>query len=146
MEFATEAHKVCYEMVASMLKDLFGEFARPHPDVPEFGLVVGSALARIRVNSWGPASAVITGRAYVVTGAEITPEMMEFLLKANNKLLFGAFGLDEQNNVFFDHTLIGTTCDKEELKNMAMMVVRTADEYDDQIVARWGGKRAMDNA
>jgi hypothetical protein len=41
--------------------------------------------------------------------------------------------------------MIGASCDKDELRNMVVMIVRTADEYDDQIVARWGGKRALDS-
>ena len=44
----------------------------------------------------------------------------------------------------FEHNLIGSTCDKEELKTSVITVVKLADEYDDEIVARWGGQRALD--
>jgi len=36
--------------------------------------------------------------------------------------------------------------DKTELRASVMAVVSTADEHDDEIVSRWGGKRALDMA
>jgi hypothetical protein len=57
---------------------------------------------------------------------------------------FGAFGLDSDNDVFFEHSIVGSTSDKVELKASVMAVVMTADRYDDQISSRWGGTRAVD--
>jgi hypothetical protein len=39
---------------------------------------------------------------------------------------------------------VGSTCDREELKALVMAVATTADRLDDEIVAKWGGERAMD--
>jgi hypothetical protein len=44
----------------------------------------------------------------------------------------------------FSHSIFGSTCDKNELKAAVMAMVVTADFYDDVIVARWGGQRALD--
>jgi hypothetical protein len=54
--------------------------------------------------------------------------------------------LDKSGDVTFEHNIVGSTCDKNELKASIMAVVGTADRYDDQIVSRWGGKRASDPA
>jgi T3SS (YopN, CesT) and YbjN peptide-binding chaperone 1 len=64
----------------------------------------------------------------------------------NAEQQFGAFALDPDNDVVFTHTIIGggDTLDPEELRSSVEAVVRCADDYDDQIVERFGGKRAQD--
>jgi hypothetical protein len=80
----------------------------------------------------------------VVRDVDVVPELMEFLLHENDKMRFGAFGLDSDNDVFFEHTIVGGACDKEELRASVTAVAVTADRYDDQLVARFGGKRGLD--
>jgi hypothetical protein len=57
---------------------------------------------------------------------------------------FGAFGMDQENDIFFKHSIAGLTADKSELRAAIMAVANTADEYDDKITSRWGGRRATD--
>ncbi len=57
---------------------------------------------------------------------------------------FGAFGVDQDNDIFFEHTIVGSSCDKDELKASILAVVYTADQYDEQITQKWGGQRAVD--
>ncbi|MDR7418839.1 MAG: YbjN domain-containing protein [Armatimonadota bacterium] len=144
VQFQTDAQKVVYEKVGQYMKELFGELASARDDVPAYYLWMGSAAVQAFVYAWGDKEAVVNVRSYVVTGAERTPEMLEFLLKENFNMRFGAFGLDKDGDVTFEHNLIGSTCDKNELRTSMMAVLGTADQYDDQIVSRWGGKRAMD--
>ncbi len=144
MEFKTEAQKACHAKVASMMKDLFGEFVMVRDDAPFFGIAIGSALAQTAVWPWGDDDASISTRAYVVTGAEQTTELFKFLLEKNGEMRFGAFGVDSDGDVFFQHCVVGSTCDKKELKTSVMAVVSTADSLDDEILARWGGQRALD--
>lgn len=144
MEFANETQRACYEKILPWMKELFGTFAGRREDVPEFGVWVGSALARTAVLPWKNDDAVISTRAYVVTGAELSRELLHYLLLENGRLNFGAFGVDEDGDIFFEHNIVGSTCDKEELKTSVLSVVLVADEYDDKIVERWGGSRALD--
>lgn len=144
MQFHSEAHKAVYEKIGPWMKELFGEFARAREDTPVFGVLVGSALAHVAVYPWGEDDATICTRSYVVTKVEVIPDLMHFLLRKNDDMRFGAFGLDGDNDIFFEHTIVGSTCDKEELRASVMAVLTTADKYDDEIVARWGGERAVD--
>jgi len=144
MEFSTQAQKACYEKIAPWMKELFGEFAQARENAPVFVVMVGSALAQTIVLPWGDEDATITTRAYVVSGAELTPDLMHYLLRENADMRFGAFGVDDDGDILFEHTIVGSTCDKEELKASVMAVVVTTDRYDDQIVARWGGQRALE--
>ena len=144
MEFQTEAQKGIYEKVAPMIREIFGEFAQARDDIPQFGVLMGSSVTRITVVPWGDDNATISVCSYVVSGAEITSDLMSYLLRENATMRFGAFGIDSDEDIQFEHTIVGSTCDKEELKASAMAVVRVADKYDDEIVARFGGTRATD--
>ncbi len=144
MEFQTAAHKEAYEKISPWMKELFGAFVIPRDDAPIIGVMVGSALAQVGVSAWGENDATITARSYVVTGCELNQELMLFLLKENDRMRFGAFGVDQDNDIFFEHSIVGSTSDKDEIKATVMAVILTADEYDDKIIARWGGQRALD--
>ena len=144
MRFETPAQQECYEKILPWMRDMFGDFAGQHTENPEFAVVVGSALAQTAVFPFGEEESVISTRAYVVTGAELTAELMHFLLRENDRMTFGAFGVDSDGDIFFEHTILGSTCDHEELTSSVSAVVLIADEYDDNIIDRWGGKRAID--
>ncbi|MFN5980493.1 MAG: T3SS (YopN, CesT) and YbjN peptide-binding chaperone 1, partial [Pseudanabaena sp.] len=83
-------------------------------------------------------------RSYVVVGSELKPDLMRYLLEENAKMIFGAFGISPDNEILFEHSIIGSTCNIKELEVSVKAVMEIADEYDDKIVNRWGGKRALD--
>lgn len=146
MEFQTDAQRACYARITPWLTQLFGELAAPRDEIPVISTVIGSALAQTAVLPWGDDDAVVTTRSYVVTGVEPDPELMHFLLRANADLQFGGFGIDADGDIVFQHSIVGSTCDREELQASVLAVVRTADRFDDQIVARWGGQTALQRA
>ena len=142
MEFETQAQQEVYERIEPWMKEMFGIFLKKREDAPYFGVHVGSAFVHVGVHAWQKDSATITVRAYVAVDVDSTPELMEFLLLENDRVRFGAFGLDQAHDIFFEHTIVGTTCDIEDLKNSVLAVGYAVDQYDDQVIARWGGQRA----
>ncbi len=144
MEFQTEIQKQMYEKLGGMMKELFGTFANPRQDSPSYGISMGSAYTVTSVLPWRDDEAIFTTRSYVVTGIEIVPDLMHYLLRENDRMRFGAYGLDKDNDIFFEHTIVASTCDLDELKSSILAVVYTADQADDEIVSRWGGQRASD--
>jgi hypothetical protein len=75
-------------------------------------------------------------------GVRVDPELTRFLLTENRRLAFGGFGLDEaRRSVVFAHSLIGDadSLARSELEAAVGAVATTADEYDDEIKARFGG-------
>jgi hypothetical protein len=146
MEFKTNAQKETYEKIAPWMKEIFGTFVMAREDAPAFGVGLGSAFVQVGILPWGEDESTITARSYVVTGVELTADLMHFLLRENDRMRFGAFGIDEDNDIFFEHTIVGSTCDKEEIKSSVMAVVVTADQYDEQITQKWGGQRALDRS
>lgn len=143
MQFQTSAQEACYDKIALWIKELFGKFPCARQDIPGLGLFMGSALVEVLVFPWRD-DAIINTRSYVVTGIELSPELLRFLLEENTKMLFGAFGIDGNGDIVFEHTIVGSTCDKKELQASVNAVLEVADEYDDKIVEKWGGQRALD--
>jgi hypothetical protein len=145
IEFKNDVQKQVYERIKPWVKEVFGEFAQTREDAPAFGVFVGSALAQVWVQPWRQDDAVVTVRSYVVTGAEMRPDLAEYLVRENDKLLFGSFSVDGENDIAYTHSILGSSCDRAQLKASVMAVVTTADKYDDEIVRRWGGRRALDS-
>ena len=140
MEFNTNAQKEIYEKVMPWIKELFGIFARAQEDAPYFGLNVGSAVVHIGILPWGEHDAVIKTRSYVLRSPELTPELLHFLLRENDTMRFGAFGIDEEGDVFFEYSIQGSTCTIESLKAAVLAVGYTSDQYDEKLADRWGGQ------
>lgn len=144
MRFETEAQKACFEKVDPWVKEMFGGSVLRNPDRPVLGVMEGSAFAQVGVFPWQDDDAIITTRAYVVEGAELSKDLMRYLLHENGGMHFGAFGIDDDEDIFFEHSIVGSTCDRKELEASLSAVLRTADDYDDRIVKRWGGQRSLD--
>lgn len=144
MTFANETQRAVYERVRSFIEDLFGELAVYRDDAPAFAVAAGSAVAHVHVLPWTDEGAIVTTRAFVVSGVTLTEDLMRWMLARNSEALWGAFGVDEDGEIVIDHSINGPTCDKEDLRASVLGVIFSADRYDDEIVARWGGERALD--
>lgn len=144
VKFQTQAQQDCYDKIAIWMQESFGKFPCARPDFPGLGLFMNSALVEVLIYPWGDDDAIINTRSYVVTEAELSAELMHFLLQENVGMRFGAFGVDESGDILFEHTIVGSTCDKKELESSVKAVLEVADQYDDYIVDKWGGKRALD--
>lgn len=144
MEFETPAVKATYEKIAPWLQEMFGEFCILRDDAPSPVIRLGSTFTHVSVYPWGEDDCVIRTVCYVVSGAEITPALTEYLVRENSGMRFGAFGIDSDDDIMFFHTIVGSKAEKEEVRASVMAVALTCDDYDDKIVARFGGQRATD--
>lgn len=144
MEFKHVTQKTTYEKVGQWMRELFGGVVHVRQDAPVYGVRFGSAFVQVSISPWGENEAIITTRSYVVYGANLREDLLKYLLRKNDEMRFGAFALDGDGDIVFSHTIVGSTCQKEELKASVYAVMKVADQYDDEIVGRWGGERALD--
>lgn len=144
MDFATKAHKEIYDRVGEWMKEFFGMLSDPMPDRTAFLFHQGDTLTQVIILPWSTDDAAITCRSYVVLDVEMSPELMHFLLTENASFRFGAFGLDNDDDIFFEHTIVGSTCDPEELKASVLAVANVSDRYAEKIIATYGGVRHID--
>jgi hypothetical protein len=144
LKFETTAQEACYEKVTTWMLEIFGKCPCARQDIPGLGMFMGSALVEVLIFPWDGDDAIINTRSHVVTGAELKPDLMRYLLEENAKMVFGAFGISPDSEILFEHSIVGSTCDMKELEASVKAVMEIADDYDDKIVDRWGGKRALD--
>lgn len=144
MNFETDAQRACYERVSDYMSQLFGESAQPIEEAPVFVMQSGSAVLNVSVQPWGDDDAVVFATSWVVTDVDPTPELHRFLLEANYNMRFGAFAIDQEDDILFSYSAVGSTIDKEEIRALALAVLGTADDYDDEITKRFGGVSARD--
>lgn len=144
MEFESDAQQRAYERCAELARRVFGETLVPLEDQPGFVMTQGSALLYAYVKPWGDDKAVLQVYAPVVFGAEMTLDLALYLLHENDSMRFGAFSVGEDGTIFFNHNVVADSIDKEEFKATILAVLMGADEADDDIVARWGGRRCSD--
>lgn len=147
MKFKTEAHKQVYEKVRDYLYSLFGEVNIKHTG-DTFALQQGSTFVHLRTLAIGEKQAGVEVFSYVVIDVEVTEALMRYLLTQNLRLMFGGFGLalDDAGKaaVVLTHTILGDHMDRVEFFASVSAIARVADDLDDQIVAKFGGKTALD--
>lgn len=120
-----------------------------YPDYLTFGngqftISHGSTQIMILVRPFTDNETCIEVLSNVVMNGNITPEIMQFLLRKNAELHFGAFGLLFDNTIIFQYSIAGSNVDKNELITSVNAVAIIADHYDDELSQMSGGKRAID--
>ncbi len=144
MEFITPVQARCFERIKLWMLELFGDRLRTHDTRPMFEVWRGSAKVEVAVYPWREEESVIVARALVAKGVRLQSELLEYLLRQNSVLRFGAFCIEGNDEIYFAHSIVGSTCDKPELEASVTAVASAADHHDDIIIERWGGRRAID--
>jgi hypothetical protein len=104
----------------------------------------GTTQIMIVVRSFTDEETSIECISQLVHGANITPELMNFLLRKNAELHIGAFGLLFDDTITFSHSITGSNLDPNELITTLNSVAAIADYYDVIIVEMAGGKTAIE--
>lgn len=142
MEFDNEAHREIHDKVGRYLEEFFEEPFRDPKD-GHFYVRYGSTILEISVDPYGPEEAIVRLVAYCVQGVEVSENLERGLLETNLDLPIGSFALIGRD-VFLCYSLLGKTTDRRSLLDAIAAVANTSDEYDDLIVAKFGGKTALE--
>jgi hypothetical protein len=105
--------------------------------------VLGLETARVFiVPTWLENEATIV-RVFAITNLDVpvTAELTTYLLAKNLDFVFGGFALDVDNGaVWFNHNVLGDYMSPEELEATLSAVAQTANQFDDEIKSRFGGR------
>ena len=139
------------EKVQRMLVEGFGDVMLTRDG---FAIERGSTRVNIEVRDWGKdgkgdPSSIVRMWAPLVRELKPTPEFYHWAAVDGSKFLFGSVTVYDNEAtadcfVVFDHTLLGDYLDLDELTGAIAMVARTADDLDDVVHDRFGGKRYTD--
>ena len=141
-QFHTECQEEVYRQVKSYLDELVDE----HFDDAEhcdFYLKYGSTVLEISIHPYQEDDAVIEILAFCVQGVDPSFEMMQELLRLNSEVALGAFSMLGKD-IFFSHSFLGRRLRPEQLIASLDVVANISDEYDEQIVAAFGGETAIE--
>lgn len=142
MRFDNEVHRETFERVREYVDDLIDE---PYLDQETGHLYgrFGSTVLEISVDPYGPEEAVVRVMAYCVQGAQVDESLLEGLLELNHSLPVGGFSV-VGDDVFFSHSLFGRNLEPRNFLGTMAAVATVADDYDDRIVAEYGGETALE--
>jgi hypothetical protein len=142
MDFAHAIHREAHDRVAEYLDELFED---PYHDLDNghFYVRYGTTVLEIAVEPYGPEEATVAVMSYCVQGVRVEPDLLLGLLELNHHLPFGAFSLVGRD-IFLSHSLFGSTLERGSLLGAIAAVANVSDEYDDRIVAKYGGQTALD--
>jgi hypothetical protein len=141
MDFEHDTHRQTHERVEEYLAELF-EDPQMDPDNGHFYVRYGSTVLEIAVGPYGPEEAMVMVMAYCVQGANLEEELLLGMLELNHHMPFGAFSLVGQD-IFFSHSLFGRSLQRSNLLGAIAAVAEVSDDYDDRIVAKYGGQTAL---
>lgn len=128
------------------VKEYLGElFEEPYhdPENDHFYVRYGTTVLEISVEPQGPEEAIVRIMSYCVQDVEIDEELLLGLLELNHQLLCGSFSVVD-NDIFFAHSLYGRGLEPRDLLRAITSVATLADDYDDRIVAKYGGQTALE--
>ena len=119
-----------------------------------FSLEKGSTAIFVEVHEWAPDSegnprSVVQIWAPLGRDVKPTPEMFRWAATEGQGMYFGSVSVLENDEsksclVIFDETLLGDYLDPAELLTAIYGVAFTADDLDDVVRTRFGGKRYTD--
>lgn len=125
------------------LSDLFEEEPYHDPETHHFYVRYGTTVLEISVEPYGPDEAIVTVMSYCVQDVEMEEDLLLGLLELNHQISCGSFSL-VGNDIFFAHSLFGRSLEPRDLLRTITSVATVADDYDDRIVARYGGQTALE--
>ena len=89
--------------------------------------------------------AVVNVRCYAVRDLEESgPEVGDFVARLNADQLFGAFSVDEDGDVCFGYSILGSSLTPEALLLAIHVVARASIQHAPAIIERWGGLTSLE--
>ena len=140
-------HTRCQEEVYRQVKSYLDELVDEHFDDAEhcdFYLKYGTTVLEISIHPFQEDDAVIEVLAFCVQGVDPSFDMMQELLRFNSEVPLGAFSM-VGHDIFYSHAFLGRRMPPEQFIASLDSVASISDEYDDRLVAKYGGETAVDS-
>ncbi|MFQ5642414.1 MAG: YbjN domain-containing protein [Thiogranum sp.] len=133
LEVKEKVQRYLTEMLNNVQIDSEGDYNFRH----------GSSHIFIRVAQFNDDHTIV--RVWAPTNMEVppSPELYKYIATEGNKYVFGRLAVQEQENglaVIFSETLLGEFLDPDELKMAITVVASTADDIDNEIQDKFGGR------
>lgn len=137
----SQAIALVKEKVQRYLTDMLGSVTIDRDG--DFAIRYGSSQIYVRVAAFGEGSVV---SVFAPTNYEVPPsaELYRYVAEINRNYVFGKFSTRETDGkvaVSLTHALLGEYLDPDELKSAVGLLASLADQVDDDIKSKFGGRR-----
>lgn len=132
-----------YRKVGTAFRDggiKFVENGREHL----YTALFGSTAVNVKVTPAGENDTWVQYVAPVVVGARLGADLYEYLIRKNAEWAATQFCVNPSGEILLAYTLPGSIIDDDWCRQALAFVAVTADQQDDEIRARWGGKSAQE--
>jgi hypothetical protein len=134
------------EKVQRILTESFGSVTIDKDG--DFYVRFDSAVVYIRVLELKNETSIVRSWSIMLSDVQPTPEMYRWVATNGQDNFFGHASVEEREdglvNIIFTHFLLGDFLDAEELNWAVIALGKTANELDDQLQARFGGKKFIE--
>ena len=113
-----------------------------------------STSVQIRIQEWaktpdGEPQSLVLISSLILKGVKATPELFEWVARHGGSRWFGHVEVYDDKNLggvmlVMAHTLLGDYLDEQELRHGVMGILSAANEWDDELQKKFGGKRWVD--
>ena|SRR5690349_252618 len=142
MPLEDQVQEETYEKLHEYLGELF-EDPYHDPENDHFYVRYGTTVLEISVEPYDSEEAVVIIMSYCVQDVELADDLLLGLLELNHQVPCGHFSLVD-NDIFFSYSLFGRGLSPRDLLRAITAVATVADDYDDRIVAKYGGQTALE--
>ena len=115
----------------------------------DFFVRFGSTKVFIAVKGVNETTTFVNSFAFILEDVPLTPEVYRWAATDGQDYRFGHAKVIERDNglgrIVFQHVLLGDFLDAEELKWAVIALGQAADELDDELKARFGGNRFIED-
>ena len=148
IEFKNAIQEKVHGNIQKWGRELYGETLRSFDD-GSFGISFGSAYVYIVIYPWGDDECTILMYTPLIDEVDITADLTRYLLEENFKMPpFGGFSIstrkDGNEYICLEEHIVGSSATKDELRLTISQLGGMADDYDDEIRNKWGGRRWKD--
>ena len=142
--FEHEIQEETFHKVKEYLSDLFEEPPYHDPETDHFYVRYGTTVLEISVEPYGPDEAMVTMMSYCVQDVEVEEDLLLGLLELNHQIPCGSFSAGGERHLLRPFALRAQPGARATCCGRSPRWPTLADDYDDRIVARYGGQTALE--
>ena len=108
MDFESEAQREAHVRLRAPLEALFPEGLRARIHAIGYVMTVDGTIVTSTLAPWGDHDTIVANRVYLAGAVPMSEELLRELFRWSSDERFGAFGVDNDDNVYVEHQLAGS--------------------------------------
>ena len=139
MDFESAEQRAAYARLRGPLEELFPEGLRERIHAIGYVMTVDGTIVTSTLAPWGEGDTIVANRVYLAGAVPMSVELLRELARWSSDARFGAYGVDDADNVYFEHQLVGSTVNAAVLERSIRSSLALASARRDEVRQRFGG-------